>query len=104
MSTSSDPKSSSEKTVLKKPNMSAMSMKKYNSIKDVINERCDEEDAAYICQQICAILKFDPSIGLASKERNEYITSWRKQKMEEYGVTARTILKGINKLPKSCNN
>ena len=84
----------------KKTTMSSMSMKKYNEIKKVIEDECHPKIADRICQQICNIMKFDPSVGISSRSRTENTTQWRKQKMLEYGVNAATILKGIKKLNK----
>lgn len=83
-----------------KPNMSAVSMKKFKMIKKVIEDRCNHEDAEYICQQICAIIKFNPERGLSSQEKVDRTLEWRKKKAEELGVTTAVIQRGIKNLQK----
>ncbi len=76
------------------PIISTISLKRYNEIKQVIYEKCNKEDAEFICQRICEIVKFNPD----SKTKSQKVIEWRKKKAEELGVSTYKIMKGLNKL------
>lgn len=62
-----------------------MSKKRYVEMKERLTQAFPTQDTDKVLQIICDIMKFDPDIGLYSKERLEKLAEHRKKIMNETG-------------------
>jgi multidrug efflux pump subunit AcrB len=80
------------------PTLSMMTLKKYKTVKQHIEQNYGTEACDDICHKICEVFKFDPVIGNSSKQKTQKVIEWREKKAKELGVTPNDIRKGLKKL------
>ncbi len=83
---------------LPKSRQYTISLKRFNAIKEIIFDKCSKEDAEFICQKICEIIKLNPDEKTPSNSNR--ILEWRQKKAQEYGVSVSVIKKGLKNLSK----
>lgn len=68
--------------------MSVMSKKRYNEIDEMLRQVIvDPHQHESVMNKLCAIMKFDPAIGVYTPEKGKRMSQRRKEKAQELGIS-----------------
>lgn len=80
---------------VKKPQVSIMSKKRLDEIKNTIIAKYGEDGIDDIIENICNIMKFNPEKSTYTPEKGQKFMEWRKKRAEELGISDYDYRKGV---------